>query len=152
MQPCPKPEPRSKERARARRHEAEVIKRVRAEVADRDGYCRAAAHGITACAGVSEWAHMTEKRRARTMGQPPEVRHTPEHSLMLCERHHDDYDESRIVIVPLNPEMGAQGFLAFGYRASKMVHVEAADRCLKFPLSAARAVAALLPDLEECVA
>jgi hypothetical protein len=50
------------------------------------------------CDGVSEWAHLGDKKRFKTRGQAPEVRHTTAGSLMLCTKHHQDYDAGRMVI------------------------------------------------------
>lgn len=99
--------------ARARKRKADRDKRyaakIRADVAERDGLCRLgewennpddwhsdAVNDV--CDGGSQWAHFGEKKRFKTRGLPPEERHTMAGSLMLCEKHHDDYDEGRLVI------------------------------------------------------
>ena len=57
-----KPEPRKRAKGRRQRVEIAVVKTVRAQVKDRDGYCRL--YGVQAplafgpCAGPSEWAHV----------------------------------------------------------------------------------------------
>jgi hypothetical protein len=50
------------------------------------------------CHGVSEWAHLGDKKRFKTRGQAPEIRHTTAGSLMLCQKHHADYDAGRMAI------------------------------------------------------
>jgi hypothetical protein len=106
----PKPEPRKRVKGRKQRHAAKVVQSVRQQVVERDGYCRAmpgtyptfigdkgrALVGL--CDGVSEWAHLGDKKRFKTRGQAPEVRHTTAGSLMLCTKHHQDYDAGRMVI------------------------------------------------------
>ena len=67
------------------------------------------------CSGPAAWAHMHQKRRSKTMGMPPEVRHTTKESLMLCARHHDQYDNKvkpRLYITALT-RRGADGPLKF---------------------------------------
>jgi hypothetical protein len=54
-----------------------------------------------ACRGRSEFAHFGEKRRSKTVGQAPEERHDRAHSLMMCTKHHKDYDEHRLWIEAL---------------------------------------------------
>ena len=96
--PIPKPPLREKVKARGDRYEAAVIRRVRREVVNRDGYCRVSnVNGdefalVGWCEGVSEWAHLEEWRRFRTMGQRPEDRHTEEGTAQLCTKHHAQYD------------------------------------------------------------
>jgi hypothetical protein len=95
-QACPKPEPRKRVKARKDRAETTVKQRVRAACVARDGDCRlqdAVILGL--CSGESEWAHMGQKRRARTRGMDPEVRHTTAESLMLCTFHHQAYDAGK---------------------------------------------------------
>lgn len=84
-----------------RRQAAKVVKSVRAQCVERDGYCRLAQwpssdrlfSGLTnTCVGPSEWAHLGEHKRFKTRGQPATRRHTTAGSLMLCTRHHRDYD------------------------------------------------------------
>lgn len=106
--------------ARARRAKAAKDKRVaakvRAVVAERDGYCRLSERDdCFGCDGVSEWAHMHEERRSKTRGLPPDQRHTTQGSLMLCKRHHDRYDgrsRPRLIITALSNN-GADGLLRF---------------------------------------
>ena len=88
----PKPVKRRTAKARKDRAEAAVIRKVREIVAERDGYCRLQGHGLGACKGPSEWAHLEDHRRARTRGQAPERRHDRRFSLMLCQFHHRRYD------------------------------------------------------------
>lgn len=101
--PLPKPRSRAAQKKASGRKAAKVVKSVRAQCVERDGYCRAVValaleYGEEWCRGVSEWAHLGDKKRFKTRGQAPEVRHTTAGSLMLCTKHHRDYDEGRIVI------------------------------------------------------
>jgi len=100
---CPRPTPRRILKARRKRQAAKVVKSVRARCVARDGYCRidaasggpkgdSAAFDVGPCSGPSEWAHLSEQKRAKTRGQAPEVRHTTAGSLMACKTHHDRYD------------------------------------------------------------
>lgn len=101
-----KPEPLKRAKARRKRQEAKVVKSVRAQVEARDGLCRLyrdaylqrrfLAAGM--CEGASEWAHLGDMRRFKTRGKAPELRHTTAGSLMLCTKHHQDYDQGRMVI------------------------------------------------------
>jgi hypothetical protein len=92
-------EPRKRVKARKRRHAAKVVKSVRAQCVERDGYCRAGwDRPVALCHGVSEWAHLGDKKRFKTRGQAPEIRHTTAGSLMLCQKHHADYDAGRMAI------------------------------------------------------
>lgn len=86
----PKPGPTASARAKRGRAEARIVKSVRAQCVERDGYCRLS--GVGDCFGRSEWAHLGNQRRARTRGMAPESRHSTSWSLMLCASHHDDYD------------------------------------------------------------
>lgn len=120
--PLAKPEPRRKTKARKKRRERGVITDVRQHCVTRDGYCRLfSADAETKrtvvvlfgeCAGPSEWAHFGDKKRAKTRGMEPEDRHTPEGSLMLCRKHHDDYDDGIMAIDALT-DRGCQGRLVF---------------------------------------
>jgi hypothetical protein len=109
----PKPETRKRIKGRKVRAEAKVKKFTRAKCVERDDYCRLmrdnllAVQLFDACGGPSQWAHLEDKKRARTRGQAPEMRHTRAGSLMLCEKHHTDYDHGRIKI-GLSPA-GADG-------------------------------------------
>jgi hypothetical protein len=102
---CPKPEKRARAKARVKRQASAVEQRVRAQVVARDGDCRVGASGWPAvfgpCGGESEWAHLEDKRRFKTRGQPAEVRHTTAGSLMLCTAHHRAYDLHELFITPL---------------------------------------------------
>lgn len=119
----PKPEPRKAVKARADSEEAKVAREARRHAVHRDGYCRVGrrvvvsepddvAAGLGACDGPSEWAHLAEHRRFRTRGLPPNERHTAAGSLMMCRRHHHDYDQSRMTIEILT-RGGADGPLRF---------------------------------------
>jgi len=44
------------------------------------------------------WAHMEGHRRFETRGLPPEQRHSTAWTLMLCAKHHADYDARRLRI------------------------------------------------------
>ena len=123
----PKGRTRKQLKARKDRQEARIVKLVRAACAVRDGYCRRrrdqvdnrlmfqdayTAIEIHSCDGPSEWAHFGGKRRARTRGQAPEVRHTTAGSLMLCRSAHADYDAGRLKITALTRH-GCDGRLKF---------------------------------------
>lgn len=125
--PQPKPEPRKRTKGRQQRQAAKVVKSVRAQCVSRDGYCRIQqdwlrspdpsplARECTHIAFPSEWAHMHVKRRSQTRGLPPEIRHTTKDSLMLCSRHHAEYDNKakpRLFITALTRK-GADGPLKF---------------------------------------
>lgn len=105
----PKPEKRSTTKGRKDRREGTLKKSVRAQCVTRDGYCRLAGIGPWDCSGFAEWAHLEEKRRAKTRGMVPEARHTTTHSLMLCGgTHHAKYD-TRALKVRLLTARGADG-------------------------------------------
>jgi hypothetical protein len=96
-----RPGPTAKARAKKRRKEGPVKADVRLHCAQRDGLCRVAQwvgtdtvalELMNGCDGPSEWAHMAQKRQSKTRGQVPTVRHTTAESLMLCRRHHAQYD------------------------------------------------------------
>ncbi len=80
--------------AKKRRAEGPVIKSVRAQCVERDGYCIFAPLG--SCDGQSEWMHLGEKKRYKTRGLKPEQRHTVEGSAMGCTSHHRAYDRGDI--------------------------------------------------------
>lgn len=112
-----KPEKRSTAKRRKLRAESKVKQQVRAQCVERDGDCRLARwpsddrlfSGLTnTCRGKSEWAHLGEKKRARTRGMAPDVRHATAGSLMLCTRHHRQYDAGEITIYPVTAA-GANG-------------------------------------------
>jgi len=120
--PLAKPEPRRRVKARAQRAEAKQLKSVRAMCVERDGECRAclltqndhitfgawlAPHG-----GPSELAHMHGRRRSKTRGMAPEIRHDTKHCLMLCRKHHQDYDAKKLIITAQS-RRGADGPLTF---------------------------------------
>jgi len=112
----PKGERRSTQKGREDREETAVIKKVRPRVADRDGYCRLQSAPqetrlelFGACEGPSEWSHYNEThRRSKTMGQAPELRHCVEHSMMLCRKHSQMYDQNQIRIKELT-DRGCDG-------------------------------------------
>lgn len=125
---CPKDEPIKRRKNRRRRKESKIISQVRALVVARDGECRVEhwednpddwhqddVNTSDECDGPAQWAHFGDKKRYRTRGMPPEERHTPEGSLMLCQKHHDMYDcrrKPRLFIEALS-DRGAQGPLLF---------------------------------------
>jgi hypothetical protein len=109
---------RKAEKAKAKRVEKKVTVDVRAQCVVRDCGCRAD-YDCGPCFGPLEWAHLHAKRRSKTRGQPPEVRHTTADSLMLCRRHHARYDgreRPRLEIEALSAR-GADGPLRFKERA-----------------------------------
>jgi hypothetical protein len=108
---------RKQEKGKAQRAEVKVKKSVREQCVDRDGPCRYAkdAPAQHTCQGPSEWAHLGEKKRAKTRGQAPEVRHTTAGSLMLCRLAHARYDgrqRPRLGITATN-KLGADGTLRY---------------------------------------
>ena len=111
----PKPEPRSRTKGREDRAEGKVIKVVRPQCVTRDGHCRASEAArklpdtFEPCEGPSEWSHYNRThRRSKTVGQPPEQRHQREHSMMLCRRHSQAYDQNRMDIEEMT-ERGCDG-------------------------------------------
>lgn len=126
----PKPaKTRRQLKARQDRQAAQITKRVRADCVLRDGHCRmTAGHddvfvGVTTlmsmpCEGPSEWAHFGDKRRSRTRGQAPQIRHTTEGSLMLCQVMHLAYDSGHLRITALTRK-GCDGRLKFAWRTSR---------------------------------
>lgn len=90
--------------------------RIRELVAARDGHCRYAwdvpPTQRSRCQGESQWCHFGAFKRFKTRGQSPETRHTTAGSLMLCEKHHDEYDERRLEIVIAGGD-GCDGTLAY---------------------------------------
>ena len=121
----PKPERRKTTKARKDRHEAAVIAKVRADVAERDGRCRigwplrpedqtVAMFDVMGCDGPSQWCHLPPKTRAQTRNMPPEQRHSTAWTIQACQRHHDRIDgrqQPRIVVRCLTPD-GADGPIA----------------------------------------
>ena len=110
--PLSKGTPRKRIKARKQRAETAVKQRVRAECVERDGDCVLRPASWHVCGGESQWSHLGKKKRARTRGMPPEVRHTTAGSLMLCTVAHLDYDEWRMQIDELTAD-GADGPLRF---------------------------------------
>lgn len=119
----PKGTTRKTQKGREDRAEAAVIKIVRPQVVDRDGYCRLywldqltrgkIAQLFGECEGPSEWSHYNAThRRSKTMGQAPELRHCVEHSMMLCRKHSQLYDSNRMLCKELT-ERGCSGRLRF---------------------------------------
>jgi len=112
----PKGTTRKTQKGREDRAEGEVVKMVRPQVVARDGHCRLLvvpeqfrADMFDDCSGPSEWSHYNDThRRSKTVGQPPEQRHCVEHSMMLCRRHSQLYDQNRIRIKELT-ERGCNG-------------------------------------------
>src|SRR3990172_2702880 len=83
--------------AATRRQERVVIAEVRAACMDRDEGCRLGhAPGFGACGGRLEWAHWGPWKRFKTRKMAPARRHGTAGSLMLCTRHHQDYDAGRL--------------------------------------------------------
>lgn len=127
--PLHKPEKRSTTKRRKDRAEATQKQTIRAKCVARDGFCRLerAPHGFNLFIGVprcgfrSEWAHLGAKKRARTRGQAPEIRHTTKESLMFCDEHHRRYDGGDIEIEFLTAD-GADGLLLF--RADELSYAE----------------------------
>lgn len=119
---CPKPSvSRSQQKGRKARHEAKVKRSVRAACVERDGWCRVRVEfyryntyvgSAIACAGPSEWAHLSGHRRSQTRGQAPEQRHTTKHSLMLCRKHHAMEERGELKITYLSAR-GCDGPLKF---------------------------------------
>lgn len=123
---------RQREKAAVKRREQKVVQDVRPQVVVRDGYCRLQtdnpngtfARMFGLCQGASEWAHWDEYKRARTRGLPPEDRHTKRGSLMLCTKHHEDYDHGRLDINALT-ERECNGPLEFYRTAEGWLYREA---------------------------
>lgn len=124
---APKGTTRQQAKGRKDRTAAKVVKSVRAQCVERDGECRfgdwennpgdwhSDALEGDACEGPSQWCHMHQKRRSKTQGQAPEIRHTTADSFMGCQRHHDAYDgrrTPRLRIMCLT-RLGANGALKF---------------------------------------
>ena len=90
--------PTAKARAAKARKDAAYAKTIREQVQARDVYCRAYYMHKETCMGVAAWAHMAGHRRFETRGLPPEQRHSTAWTLMLCAKHHADYDARRLRI------------------------------------------------------
>lgn len=118
--------------AKRKRAEGPVIKAVRAQCVERDGYCRIGSLTADAlgdyfaeelfvpaladgCSGPSEWSHIKDTSRAKTRNMKPEVRHRTAKSLMLCKYHHDCYDgrQRPRLLIEEPTELGADGPLYF---------------------------------------
>lgn len=105
--PQPKGETRKQIKGREQRHEAKIKNDVRAECVVRDGYCRVETLAVKGdvrqwdppCSGWSEWCHLGDKKRARTRGMDPGIRHTTAGSLMMCQGHHAHYDHGLMFIL-----------------------------------------------------
>jgi hypothetical protein len=93
---------------RKQRAERKVATSVRAQCVARDGYCRLM--GLDVCEGPSEWAHLGDKKRFKTRGQAPEVRHTTAGSFIACRRHHRAYDAG-VIQIEVRSDLGADGRL-----------------------------------------
>ena len=102
---------RDKRKRTKRRADQEVINTVRVRVGLRDLDCRFPldARRRWPCDGFAEWAHRTPFRRSRTMGLPPEERHTTQGSMMLCTAHHRLYDTFQVYDQPTDLDAGANG-------------------------------------------
>ena len=96
----PKGQTRAERKGSLGYRERQIIERNRAHCERRDGDCRIGYWGDTAialfgeCFGTPEWNHF--RRRSKSRGEPPEVRHSVEITGMLCGRHHDMVDEHEI--------------------------------------------------------
>jgi hypothetical protein len=105
-------------RARKARKDALTAKDVRERVDERDGYCRYAGDAylsgfpVPLCAGSAEWAHFAGSKRFQTRGLPPTERHTTRGSLMLCTKHHRQYDAGTLAIRALTAK-GCDGPLDY---------------------------------------
>jgi hypothetical protein len=97
--------------------ETAVKRQVRAIVVERDGYCRFLRGHETymGCDGPSEWAHWGDRKRFKTRGEAPELRHTTAGSLMLCRCHHRLYDSGALTI-EADTERGCDGPLTYRWR------------------------------------
>lgn len=95
--------PTAKARAVKARKDAAYAKTIRDQVQERDELCRACVEYVEywtyRIAGLRlEWCHMEGHRRFETRGLPPEQRHSTTWTLMLCAKHHADYDARRLHI------------------------------------------------------
>ena len=119
----PKGEPRARTKRRLTRKEQIVKRACRQHCVDRDGFCRCdlvteifedmRPDGMfMQCDGPSEWAHLHARRRSKTRGMDPTVRHDTKYSLMLCKFHHQLYDAKKLIITALS-RRGANGPLKF---------------------------------------
>ncbi len=125
--PCPKGPTRKLLKGRKDRAEAKQEKAVRAHCVDRDASCRQGAFSMLGrcdvsspdkglcgcyCDGPSELAHMHARRRSKTRGMAPDIRHDTKFCLMLCRFHHQQYDAKWLIITALTRK-GADGALRF---------------------------------------
>lgn len=118
----PKGPTRKTMKGRKTRAEALVKRLTRALCVVRDGDCRVFNFKGGAdrldlalrsdCSGQSQWAHFGAHKRARTRGMAPLQRHTTAGSLMLCARHHRQYDAGKLKIRALT-DRGCDGPLEF---------------------------------------
>lgn len=106
-------------RYRAKRKRADDAHRlgIRAACVLRDGYCKFAILG--GCQGLSEHCHLGEKKRARTRGMDPEIRHTMEGSCMACTFHHHEEEQGRLKL-SMFPYVGANGPMVVRWRGRRM--------------------------------
>jgi len=126
--PLAKDEPRKRRKGREKRVSGKVVATARAECVTRDGRCRlvrdfdvrdAARALFGECRGHGQWAHFGERKRFKTRGMPPEHRHNREWSLMLCYKHHNDYDHGRLEIEALTTHV-CDGRLRFSSDAGSV--------------------------------
>jgi len=132
---------RSTVKRRRQRDEIVVIKATRQKCVERDGYCRISqgptiegpigreavdpfvwpeSYELGKCDGPSELAHMHARRRSKTRGMDPSIRHDPRYALMLCRYHHQLYDAKRLIITALSRK-GANGPLRLRLATSRAV-------------------------------
>jgi hypothetical protein len=118
----PKGPTRKALKAKKGRLERAMMALVRTACVLRDGRCRLSLHWIVGedttdgfmghCRGQLEWAHFGRYKRARTRNERPQDRHTTHGSLMLCTKHHRDYDAGKLKITALT-DRGCDGPLEF---------------------------------------
>ncbi len=92
-----------------------VAARIRKQVFRRDPACVIPEDPRWPHEGPDEWAHMEEGTRARTRGNPPEIRHTSRLSCRLCRAHHFAYDRGALRPTFLT-EDGADGPIEWRHR------------------------------------
>jgi hypothetical protein len=97
-----------------RRKEAPLIKAVRAECVERDGYCRLAGLFVT-CHGESAWCHLEGKRRSQTRNMKPEDRHSAAWTVMLCARHAELEERHVLRSRYDDPARGAHGLIRWTF-------------------------------------
>lgn len=96
--------PTATARAAKARKDAAYAKTIRELVQKRDfGMCRVMERvewfiEFGSCAIGAQWCHMEGHRRFETRGLPPEQRHSTAWTLMLCAKHHAEYDAHRLLI------------------------------------------------------